>query len=149
MEGNAKTVHLIAYAANQFQALTVKRQFYTFFISGEKDLFFVLSQAYHGHTAYEVQLADAFHGGAQLSFTPIDDHQLRQRLLLCQQAFVAAEHHFCHGCKVVDALYRLNIEMPVIFFGSNTLFEHYAGAYGVAALEVGVIETLYMGGEYG
>src|SRR6185437_10566147 len=103
----------------------------------------------HGHHSYDTQFRDALHRRTELPLAAIDDHQLRQALAFVQQPFVSAVHDLLHRREVVDALHRLYIVVAVIFFALHPIAETHHRRHGIAALEIGVIETFDVHRQFG
>ncbi len=117
-------------------------------VSGEVDFFEPFGNANDGQLICNTQTTQALHSSAQLPFSPVDNDQLRQRLTFLQQAAIASVYDLLHGSKIIGAFHRLHIIVAVIFFAGFAVLENDAGTDRVAALDIGVIETLEVYGQH-
>src|SRR4030095_6595842 len=105
-------------------------------ITRKKYLLFIFCKTNYDHFAFGIKFFKSFYSGIKLSFSPINDYQLGERLTFRNQSFIPSENSFLHGGKVIYPLHRFNIEMPIIFFVWLSILESDHGRYREAAVEI-------------
>ena len=79
-----------------------------------------------------------------LASSAIHQNKLGQRLPLSHQSGVAPCNHLIHCCIIIWANYALYVKNSVVPLAWLAALEDHTSPYRVCALNVGVVEALYM-----
>ena len=143
---DAESVSFVAQGLNHAQAgrflVDIERQG----VAREIDLFKTLRNADKRHLSPYPHFIEGLDCGTQLSFTAIDHHQLWQRLPFGHHPGVATVQDLFHRCEVICSYNGLDVEVSVITLARFAVAKHHAARNRISALNIGVVETLYMSG---
>jgi hypothetical protein len=110
----AKPVGLVANALQQTQCRRFPGQREPLEAIAREDQLLFLCQP-DRHEPLETDLAQALVGRRELPFAAIDDHEVRKRTSVGQDALISPDDDLAHGREVV--LHRaLDLELPVLAF---------------------------------
>ncbi len=93
-------------------------------------------------------LFERFVGGVELAQAAVDEDEGRERLLVVEQALVAAADHLAHGGEVVDAGDGLHLKLAVVGLLHRAVFPDDHRGDGFGALDVRDVEALDAAGEF-